>query len=314
MNNREIRITVFTPTYNRERYLPALFASLCGQTCRDFEWILVDQGRDGTEALAAEFRRQASFPVVYERLEGERGIGRAFNRMLELARGPLVMKVDDDDTLTPDALETVLGVAAGLPADGTFAGVGGLRMYPDGRAIGGEWQLPGDRIDCTNLERFRYGLEGDKAEAYDLEVLRTYGPMPVYPGESYTWEGVLWDRIAHAGKRIRWFNRKIYVTEYLPGGATDNRIRAIQENFRTYTRYVSERMAYRELPFGRRLRLSCRYFEQLRIRKQPLRDVLPSFRGSRFLALLGYAGSAVTGRIPGKSLPAAGGGGPDAHE
>ena len=37
-------ITVFTPTYNRAHLLGRVFASLQMQTCRDFEWVIVDDG------------------------------------------------------------------------------------------------------------------------------------------------------------------------------------------------------------------------------------------------------------------------------
>ena len=43
-------ITVFTPTYNRERTLRRLYKSLKNQTVKNFEWIVVDDGSsDGTE-------------------------------------------------------------------------------------------------------------------------------------------------------------------------------------------------------------------------------------------------------------------------
>ena len=37
-------ITIFTPTYNRAHLLPRLYESLCKQTFKDFEWVIVDDG------------------------------------------------------------------------------------------------------------------------------------------------------------------------------------------------------------------------------------------------------------------------------
>ena len=46
------KLTVFTPTYNREELLPRLYHSLCMQTNMNFEWIVVDDGStDNTEKL-----------------------------------------------------------------------------------------------------------------------------------------------------------------------------------------------------------------------------------------------------------------------
>ena len=37
-------ITIFTPTYNRAYILPKLYESLCAQTDKNFEWLVVDDG------------------------------------------------------------------------------------------------------------------------------------------------------------------------------------------------------------------------------------------------------------------------------
>ena len=295
-----IRVTVFTPTYNRDEYISDLYASLLAQSEKAFEWIIVDQGNDRTGKLAEEFMEKAPFPVIYHKLAGERGISRALNKMLTMARGELVIKVDDDDRLTPDAIESVLEMAATLPDKTHYAGVSGLKQYPDGSVIGVEWALSCDYVDCTNLERNRYGLEGDKAEAYFLEVLKEYGPMPTVPGEYFTWEEILWNRIADAGKLIRWFNRRIYIAEYHIGGASDGHERAMLESFYTYTLVVSERLKYRNKPFADKIKSSCRYFELFRKKDVPLRRILPYFSGVELLAMAGYIGSLFTKCIPRK--------------
>lgn len=38
------KITVFTPTYNRAYILPKCFESLNRQSCKDFEWLIIDDG------------------------------------------------------------------------------------------------------------------------------------------------------------------------------------------------------------------------------------------------------------------------------
>ena len=296
-----IRVTVFTPTYNRDSYISNLYASLLAQTVKAFEWIIVDQGNDQTGKLAEEFARQASFPVIYHKLAGERGISRAFNKMLTMARGELMLKVDDDDRLTPDAIESVLEMADTLPNRTSYAGVSGLKQYPDGSVIGGEWALSSDFVDCTNLERDRYGLGGDKAEAYFLEVLKEYGPMPTVPGEYFTWEEILWNKIADAGKPIRWFNRRIYIAEYHIGGASDLGDRAMLESFYTFTLVVSERLKYKNVPLAEKIKYVCRYFELVRKKKAPLGRIRPYFSGLELFALAGYIGSLFTKYIPRKA-------------
>ena len=52
-------ITVFTPTYNRAHLLPRLYESLCQQTFKDFEWVIVDDG--STEGCFKQFQSPAYF-------------------------------------------------------------------------------------------------------------------------------------------------------------------------------------------------------------------------------------------------------------
>ena len=50
-------ITVFTPAYNRAHLLPRVYESLCKQTFRDFEWLVVDDGsKDDTRSVVDKFR------------------------------------------------------------------------------------------------------------------------------------------------------------------------------------------------------------------------------------------------------------------
>jgi glycosyltransferase involved in cell wall biosynthesis len=58
--------TVFTPTYNRAHTLPATYESLCRQTFRDFEWLIVDDGSsDNTEQLVQEWIQANIITIRY---------------------------------------------------------------------------------------------------------------------------------------------------------------------------------------------------------------------------------------------------------
>ena len=53
-------ITVFTPAYNRAHLLPKVYESLCKQTFRDFEWLIVDDGsKDDTRSVVEKFRDES---------------------------------------------------------------------------------------------------------------------------------------------------------------------------------------------------------------------------------------------------------------
>lgn len=198
-----MRFTVFTPTYNRAHTLPRVYDSLCRQTFQDFEWVVVDDGStDQTAALLDEITaRHHGFPIrVLTTPNG--GKHRAINTGVGAARGELFFIVDSDDHLPDDSLAVVDAVERSIPAHqrARFAGVCGLKGYPDGRPIGTTFD--GETLDITTLERDAHGIAGDKAEVFHTDIMRAY-PFPEFPGEHFLPEAVVWDRIAHDGKRLR---------------------------------------------------------------------------------------------------------------
>ena len=47
-------ITIFTPTFNREKTLMKLYESLCSQSSSDFKWIIVDDGSSDNTSVQVE--------------------------------------------------------------------------------------------------------------------------------------------------------------------------------------------------------------------------------------------------------------------
>lgn len=216
---KEKIVTIFTPTYNRASLLPNLYKSLQQQTDCSFEWLVVDDGSsDNTGELFAKWTAEADFPIQYLKKENG-GKHTAINLGLELAQGELFFIVDSDDTLPTDSIQTILRWVGTLPEDANkqFCGVCGLKAYTLDETVGdsfcGEW------IDCTCLEREKYGIRGDKAEVFFTEVLRKY-PFPVFEGERFVTEAVVWDRMAYDGFMLRFFNEITYLCEYLDSGLT----------------------------------------------------------------------------------------------
>ena len=59
-------LTIFTPTYNRVHTLTRTYDSLCRQTCKDFEWLVIDDGStDNTYELIRGFIEEAIIPIRY---------------------------------------------------------------------------------------------------------------------------------------------------------------------------------------------------------------------------------------------------------
>ena len=99
-------LTVLMPVHNGERYLRDAVASILGQTFRDFEFVIVDDGStDGTAAILASFDDPRIRVIASPSCEG---IARALNRGLAASSAPLVARQDADDLSHPRRLELQL--------------------------------------------------------------------------------------------------------------------------------------------------------------------------------------------------------------
>ena len=227
-------LTILTPTYNRAYILPKLYESLCRQTSKDFEWVVVDDGStDHTKALVGQWiANKFKLKYIYQENGGKH---RAVNRGVREAQYDFCFIVDSDDFLTDDAVELVHEWLVSIAGDQSFAGVSGLRGYINGGIIGkypkGKRVL--NYIDATNLQRKKLRLDGDKAEIYRTELLRRF-PFPCFEGEKFISEAVVWDAIAANGYKIRWFNRIIYKCEYVHDGISMNIRNIILDNMQGY--------------------------------------------------------------------------------
>ena len=187
--------TVFTPTFNRAHTLPRAYASLCGQTVTDFDWVIVDDGSsDETKRLVAGWIATAPFPIVYDWLP-HRGKMSALNRGMEIARGERFVVLDSDDALLPGALETLDRAWRSIPQDRRerFSGVDGLSVDAAGRVVGDEFPSSPLDIGFADL-KFRLGVSGEKCGFTLTELVRGQR-FPDLEGVEYMPEGVLWYRI-----------------------------------------------------------------------------------------------------------------------
>jgi len=183
-----------------------VYASLCGQTFRDFEWVVVDDGStDDTRTLVRAWRREAPFPIRYS-WQANRHKKSAFNRGVRQARGELIVALDSDDSLRGDALAAMAGIWNGMtPAErDRHVAVTGLCATTRGRIVGD--RFPRDGMDATVLDMvFRYRVRGEKFGCMRTDVLRRF-PFPEdVPG--FVPESLVWRAIARAGYLSRFVNQ-----------------------------------------------------------------------------------------------------------
>lgn len=213
-------LTIFTPTYRRPKLLTRLYESLLRQTCKDFEWIVVDDS-PGTEsqALGEKWQKETTaFPVRYVRLKN--GCKpRAWNLAVQMAKGEGFCGMDDDDYFTDDAVEKMLAWFGTIQDQPKYNGIAALRGYDMEHPIGGYVSMEGAYIDAPQLDPIleKKGLLSDKATVYKTEVLLHY-PFTNYEDEYWSPESLVLLPMGLDGYLTRWYNEIVVLGDYLSEG------------------------------------------------------------------------------------------------
>ncbi|MEQ2455824.1 glycosyltransferase family 2 protein [Flavonifractor hominis] len=176
-------LTVFTPTYNRAHTLPGTYESLCRQDCKEFIWLIVDDGStDGTEELVRQWQStDCGFEIRYIRKENG-GMHTAHNTAYESIDTELNTCIDSDDQMAPGGVKKILHKWEQVRGQG-YAGIIGLDSDKNGTIIGAGF--PAGLKETTVIGYYAAGGRGDKKLVYRTDVIRQYPPYPVFEGEKY---------------------------------------------------------------------------------------------------------------------------------
>lgn len=250
-----MRITVFTPTYNRGYIIGKLYESLRRQSFNDFEWLVIDDGStDNTEKLFEYWmHKDNSFSIRYFRFENV-GKQKEINKALDLAEGELFFTVDSDDLLTKDALEKIDYWEKTLPRNGKYCGLAGSDGDMDGNPTNPMFEGP--YIDVTFLNRYPESglfIGHDRPWVFYTEIHRKF-KYPEFEGEKFITEAVVWNRMAAAGYKIRCYNDVIYLWEHQELGLTSGIQKTLISNPKGFGLWRKEMMKMLHYSFFERIK------------------------------------------------------------
>ena len=240
-------LTIFTATYNRGHLIERLYHSLQRQRVYDFEWLVIDDGsRDGTGELFEQWCNEANpFAIRYYYQENQ-GLIRALNRGVTLAQGEYFAKIDSDDYVLDDCVENLAIWLDQIREEKDIYGVSGLSVTREGMPMKGSWPvLPEGAafVDATDLERAKYNLNADMSEAWRTDILRAH-PFPVWKGEKFAPEQIVFFDIALERWKIRWYPVPLAVCEYQAGGLTLGASQLEKKNPMGYAMMYNQRLKY----------------------------------------------------------------------
>lgn len=202
-------LTVFTPVYNRRHTIGRTYDSLCRQTCKDFEWLIIDDGSsDGTrqwvESLGDKVETTGQrFDWMGRAIDGEDhnhftiqlpefkltyifkpngGLYTGYNVAYATIRTELCVCIDSDDFMPDDAVEKIKTLWKENGSE-KYCGILGLdfdinTMLP----IGGYFpsELKEIYLHELSLKKIHFG---DTKQVLLTELMRAVAPQIGFEGE-----------------------------------------------------------------------------------------------------------------------------------
>lgn len=100
-------VSILVPVYNASRYLRECVASIMGQTYRDLQVVLINDGStDDSCEIMKELAAQDSRLQVFS--QPNSGVAATRNRLMDKATGEFIHFVDSDDWIEPNTIEFLL--------------------------------------------------------------------------------------------------------------------------------------------------------------------------------------------------------------
>ena len=161
--NAAPKISVIMPVFNNARYLRECIESVIGQTLKEIEIIIVDDGSDDPEAVRIMDEYAQLDTRIHMTRKINSGYGHSMNVGLDRAQGKYIAIVESDDYIHPEMLEKHYQLAEEFSLDvvksdpQAFYGERENRFFEEKSA----WRLPE-----------RYGQVLDPRE--ELEILHSY--------------------------------------------------------------------------------------------------------------------------------------------
>ena len=95
-------VSVILPAFNAERFISGAIDSIIGQSFKDFELLVIDDG--STDNTAAIVQGYSDLRIRLIQKENE-GVAATLNRGIELAKGQYIWRHDADDISLPEKLQ-----------------------------------------------------------------------------------------------------------------------------------------------------------------------------------------------------------------
>jgi glycosyltransferase involved in cell wall biosynthesis len=143
-DNAMPRVSIITPTGNRQDLLPALWDCVRNQSVHEFEWLVFDASPQDAQFEGMDDRR-----IHYRRVPEWMTIGAKRNALCDAANADIIAHFDDDDFYGPRYLEGMLSLMTDLHLE--FVKLFGFFLYHRNQKHFAYWDLERDLPMCCRL-------------------------------------------------------------------------------------------------------------------------------------------------------------------
>lgn len=214
MNN----ITILTPTYNRAHLLKRVYDSLCIQSNKFFDWVIIDDGsNDNTKDIISEFIKEEKVKIRYYYKENG-GKHTTINYGVNFINSTYVLILDSDDFLTSFSIELLYRMIKKIENNHHLCGIIGLSQNKEKNIIGTRFPYDDWEVSFADVYH-KYKVTGDKSVLFKTQILKNF-PFPERKNIKFVFEATVWHEMAKQYNVLA-INHVIQEKEYLEKGITN---------------------------------------------------------------------------------------------
>ncbi len=254
-------LTIFTPSYNRADLLLRAYEALQGQSLKDFIWMIIDDGStDNTEQVVKPWLSNDEFEVRYIKKENG-GLYTGYNKAIELADTELMVCIDSDDYMPPDAVEKIISFWKKYGSD-EYAGIVGLDCDLDGNIIGD--RLPDIKsVNLIDLLCGKYNIvNGDRTNVVRTKLYKEVAPMIGFEGEKNFNPHYMHLMISKKYDFLV-LNENLRFVEYQPGGLSDTMWKQYLSSPKSFAKTRILYLEFENTPLSFKIRNSIHYVSSI---------------------------------------------------
>ncbi len=241
-------ITVFTPTYNRADLLAKGYEALKAQTCKDFIWLIVDDGSsdDTSKTVRKWMAEDNGFEIRYVYKENG-GLHTGYNKAIELMDTELAVCIDSDDYMVSDGIERIKKFWSAAEKD-KYAGIIALNITEDGQIFGDK--LPDIKsMNLITLQLGKYNIKNaDRKLVVRADLYKSVAPQKTFGNEKNFNPHYMHLQISENFDFLV-MNEPLCVVEYQVGGMTKSIFKQYKNSPRSFAELRLLHLSFKDAPF-----------------------------------------------------------------